>query len=224
MWTPGSRHIQSPPLYDPAYRCSDAEYDPASTVPRPRTELSFTPLAHEGYPGHLYQTVYSSLCLRHADAANRKLFSYGGYGGRAGRTIPERISYEYAAQVLCGSGRQLGQLLSRCAASLAALGTAARFANQPVLLTDLSLHYYGAEESELLRPRILRSFARAVGTCLRLSAHCPCGLFEVLRWLSRNECPQKKSRTSVERQLFPLRFHRFVLEAGPSDFENLTNG
>ena len=162
----------------------------------------YTTLAHEGYPGHLYQTVYSSLVCDTQTLPIRKLFSYGGYvEGWAYYT--ERISYEYAAQVLAEAEGSLGS--SYPAALLCTLLAQQRDLQINLFcLLDLSLHYYGAEESEASAlPRILRSFGRAIGTCLRLSAHCPCGLFEVLRWLSRNECPQKKSRTSVERQLFP---------------------
>ena len=50
----------------------------------------YTTLAHEGYPGHLYQTVYSSLVCDTQTLPIRKLFSYGDMW-RAGRTIPERI-------------------------------------------------------------------------------------------------------------------------------------
>ena len=160
-------------------------------------------------------------CLRHADAANSQAVLLRRIcGGWAYYT--EQISYEYAAQVLAEAEGSLGS--SYPAALLCTLLAQQRDLQINLFcLLDLSLHYYGAEESELLRS--LESFglsARAVGTCLRLSAHCPCGLFEVLRWLSRNECPQKRAELQWSDNFSLLRFHRFVLEAGPSDFENLT--
>lgn len=109
----------------------------------------YTTLAHEGYPGHLYQTVYSSLVCDTQTLPIRKLFSYGGYvEGWAYYT--ERISYEYAAQVLAEAEGSLGS--SYPAALLCTLLAQQRDLQINLFcLLDLSLHYYGAEESELLR-------------------------------------------------------------------------
>ena len=52
----------------------------------------FTTLAHEGYPGHLYQTTYYASL--DPDPV-RSLLNYGGLYGRMG-TYSEMISYYYA--------------------------------------------------------------------------------------------------------------------------------
>lgn len=124
----------------------------------------YTTLAHEGYPGHLYQTVYSSLVCDTQTLPIRKLFSYGGYvEGWAYYT--ERISYEYAAQVLAEAEGS-----SYPAALLCTLLAQQRDLQINLFcLLDLSLHYYGAEESELLRsldPSVFRKSSRNVFTII----------------------------------------------------------
>lgn len=51
----------------------------------------YTTLAHEGYPGHLYQTVYSSACN---DDPIRQLCSVAGYS-EGWATYVENIAYSY---------------------------------------------------------------------------------------------------------------------------------
>ena len=52
----------------------------------------FTTLAHEGYPGHLYQTVYYS-ATKHPPI--RDLLSFGGYT-EGWATYCEMLSYYYS--------------------------------------------------------------------------------------------------------------------------------
>ena len=161
----------------------------------------YTTLAHEGYPGHLYQTVYSSL------SATRRRCQFASCSPtadmwRAGRTIPNGFPMNMPHRSLRKrKAAWAAPIPLRCSVRFC---TAARSANQPVLLTRpfSALLRRGRVRASAL-PRILRSFGRAVGTCLRLSAHCPCGLFEVLRWLSRNECPQKKEPNFSGATTFP---------------------
>lgn len=184
----------------------------------------YTTLAHEGYPGHLYQTVYSSLSCDAQTLPVRKLFSYSGYvEGWAYYT--ERISYEYAAQVLADDSAAL----STDAASSPTALLCELLAQQRDLqinlfcLLDLSLHYYGAEKPEILRS--LESF----GLSPEQSEH----VYDYLRtapavylkyYVGYLEMNALKKRAELQwgDSFSLLRFHRFVLEAGPSDFENLT--
>lgn len=53
----------------------------------------YTTLAHEGYPGHLYQNLYSSAYL----PPIRQLLNFGGYT-EGWATYVEMISYSYAAE------------------------------------------------------------------------------------------------------------------------------
>ena len=181
----------------------------------------YTTLAHEGYPGHLYQTVYSSLVCDTQTLPIRKLFSYGGYvEGWAYYT--ERISYEYAAQVLAEAEGSLGS--SYPAALLCTLLAQQRDLQINLFcLLDLSLHYYGAEESELLRS--LESFGLSEEQSERVYDYLRTAPAVYLKYyvgyLEMNAL-KKRAELQWSDNFSLLRFHRFVLEAGPSDFENLT--
>ena len=181
----------------------------------------YTTLAHEGYPGHLYQTVYSSLVCDTQTLPIRKLFSYGGYvEGWAYYT--ERISYEYAAQVLAEAEGSLGS--SYPAALLCTLLAQQRDLQINLFcLLDLSLHYYGAEESELLRS--LESFGLSEEQSERVYDYLRTAPAVYLKYyVGYLEMNALKKRAELQwgDNFSLLRFHRFVLEAGPSDFENLT--
>ena len=178
-------------------------------------------LAHEGFPGHLYQTVYSSLVCDTQTLPIRKLFSYGGYvEGWAYYT--ERISYEYAAQVLAEAEGSLGS--SYPAALLCTLLAQQRDLQINLFcLLDLSLHYYGTEESELLRS--LESFGLSEEQSERVYDYLRTAPAVYLKYyvgyLEMNAL-KKRAELQWSDNFSLLRFHRFVLEAGPSDFENLT--
>ena len=181
----------------------------------------YTTLAHEGYPGHLYQTVYSSLVCDTQTLPIRKLFSYGGYvEGWAYYT--ERISYEYAAQVLAEAEGSLGS--SSPAALLCTLLAQQRDLQINLFcLLDLSLHYYGAEKSELLRS--LESFGLSEEQSERVYDYLRTAPAVYLKYyVGYLEMNALKKRAELQwgDNFSLLHFHRFVLEAGPSDFRNLT--
>lgn len=95
------------------------------------TDLSFfTTLAHEGFPGHLYQTVMSN---QYGQNPVRALLDYPGYV-EGWATYVEMQSYHYA-----GLPEELATLLSRNqSATLSLYAT-----------SDLGLHYYGWGKKEL---------------------------------------------------------------------------
>lgn len=90
-------------------------------------------------------------------------------------------------------------------------------------LLDLSLHYYGAEESELLRS--LESFGLSEEQSERVYDYLRTAPAVYLKYyvgyLEMNAL-KKRAELQWSDNFSLLRFHRFVLEAGPSDFENLT--
>ena len=59
----------------------------------------YTTLAHEGYPGHLYQTVYSQLAMNQRGASPlRRILHYGGYV-EGWALYVENLSYYYARDI-----------------------------------------------------------------------------------------------------------------------------
>lgn len=178
----------------------------------------YTTLAHEGYPGHLYQTVYSSL---YASAQSglpvRELLFYGGYvEGWAYYT--ERLSYEYAAGLLGGAD-------SSSAASLLCRLISVQRDLQINLFSilDVSLHYYGASHEDILRS--LTSFGLPEESAERIYNYLRTDPATYLKYyVGYLEMTALKNRAKAQwgDDFTPMRFHQFVLEAGPSDFTNLT--
>lgn len=178
----------------------------------------YTTLAHEGYPGHLYQTVYSSLySAAQNDIKARELLSYGGYvEGWAYYT--EQLSYEYAAQLLDGAD-------SDSAASLLCRLVSLQRDLQINLfsLLDISLHYYGASRQDVIRS--LESFGLPEQTALRIYDYLRTSPVVYLKYYVgylEMTALRERARALWGKDFSLERFHRFVLEAGPSDFPNLT--
>lgn len=178
----------------------------------------YTTLAHEGYPGHLYQTVYSSLyASAQKELPIRELLSYGGYvEGWAYYT--EQLSYDYAADLL-------GSADSRSAAAiLCRLASVQRDLQINLFsLLDVSLHYYGASREDILRS--LTSFGLPEESAERIYHYLRTAPATYLKYyVGYLEMTALKNRAKQQwgEDFTPLRFHRFVLEAGPSDFTNLT--
>lgn len=94
----------------------------------------YTTLAHEGFPGHLYQNRYSSGFL----SPLRSLFGFGGYT-EGWATYVEMISYDYAA-------------MDRSASESAAISLAQKQRSMMLGLSsliDIFVHYHGFTRDEV---------------------------------------------------------------------------
>lgn len=174
------------------YINSSADYDSLSL---------FTTLAHEGYPGHLYQTVYeNSLCLNPA----RNLFYFGGYV-EGWATYAELYSYRLTA--LDSDSTKL--LASN---SFLLLGLYAR--------ADIGVHYDGWTPEQLMdyfgsygirNESTLRSIYQAIvqdpGNYLKYYL----GAAEILSLKSEAE-------EALGEQFTLKEFHTFLLSMGPAPF------
>jgi len=161
----------------------------------------FTTLAHEGYPGHLYQTVYE-----HSMNLNpvRNLFYFGGYiEGWA--TYVEMLSYSYA-----GLEPDMAKLLS--ANSFLSLGLHAR--------ADVGIHYegwtpketltffsnYGIDNSKTIET-IYWAIVQDPGNYLKYYL----GAAEILSLKEKVQAEQKETFILKE-------FHECLLQIGPAPF------
>lgn len=90
----------------------------------------FTTLAHEGYPGHLYQTIQS---YHYGLAPVRSLLNYPGYT-EGWATYVEMLSYYYA-----GLPRKEASLLQHNQAAILSL----------YATSDIGIHYYGWKKAEM---------------------------------------------------------------------------
>ncbi len=177
----------------------------------------YTTLAHEGFPGHLYQTVYSNRTFLDKEVTPaRKLVWYGGYlEGWA--LYVEFISYDYAADLL----EQSGQTDAAQAARLEKHTRSLQLCMYTLL--DLLIHGEGAgydQVAELLGKFGITSpdACQAIYTYI---AEEPCnypkyyvGYLEILKL-------QETAKAHWGDTYSNLKFHTFYLEQGTSDFSTL---
>lgn len=168
----------------------------------------FTTLAHEGFPGHLYQTVYARESGI-ADTKNplRGILDYPGYA-EGWALYVELLSYDYARNYYATDTE-----LQKTARSLELCLCA---------LLDLHIHYYG-----LTLPQ-----AQALLAQFGLSADAAENIYSYIAEEPANYLKYYLSYLeilSLKQEAMGLwkddysdyRFHQFYLDAGPSDFLSL---
>lgn len=192
----------------------------------------FTTLAHEGYPGHLYQTVYcQNYWAQSGVTPLRNVLYYGGYV-EGWAMYAELSSYDYAIR-LTGSDEP----------EAASYYLACRLDRQIQLclysLLDIAIHYDGATPEDVRE--ILSSFgstdADTVAAIYAYIAEEPCnypkyylGYLEITElkkkaaevWYRNNQPTAARISDIYNDPDFLLYFHRFLLENGPADFKTLS--
>ncbi len=175
----------------------------------------FTTLAHEGYPGHLYQTVYSRQYLQ-AKQANpiRNILHYGGYV-EGWALYVELSSYEIAGQLADNStiqtlyqAEKLDRQIQLCLYSL----------------LDIIIHYEGASYERVAQ--LLSSIGFSEQAALAIYHYIVeepgnylkyyLGYLEILALKNHAETAWGNSFTLY-------RFHTFFLNNGPADFQTLSS-
>lgn len=177
----------------------------------------YTTLAHEGYPGHLYQSVYSNNLLSGQDCGPlRQLLWYGGYlEGWA--VYVEFLSYDYASDLMKQRGasdlaeyiqiEKHNRSLQLCLYSL----------------LDLMIHYENASYSQVHKTLANFGISSPESTAaiyeyiVEEPANYPkyyLGYLEILTL-------QEKARTLWGEQYSDYAFHEFFLTYGPADFATL---
>lgn len=174
----------------------------------------YTTLAHEGYPGHLYQTVYNNRsAAARGERPVRELLWYGGYlEGWA--LYVEFHSFDYASDLLKENGLEQEALFVQIEKYNRSLQLCL------YSMLDIMIHYEGASYSQITK--VLESFGitdeasvQAIYTYIALE---PCNYLKY--YLGYLEIVSLQN-TAVElwgAEYSDYQFHRFLLEAGPSDF------
>ncbi len=174
----------------------------------------YTTLAHEGYPGHLYQTVYSQSYFNRQNASTiRSLLHYGGFT-EGWAVYVENLSYGYAAQL--AKNEETAAYIEACRLNR----------NLHLCLysyMDIAIHYDGATPEQV--GRFLENLGLGqhtnVETIYEYLVEEPCNYLKYylgyLEFLSLKQQAEKLWGTDYS----DYRFHKFVLEAGPSDFRSL---
>lgn len=181
-----------------------------------RLEL-FTTLAHEGYPGHLYQCVYNNSKNTGYDPV-RHLLSYSGYAeGYA--VYVELLSYDYASELALNAGE------AEAAQYYRLLKTDRKIQLCLYSLMDVAIHYDGADYSKIesflfamgvKNPNICRSIYEYIAEEPANYLKYYLGYLEILSLKEKAVSEWGDSYTDYD-------FHRFYLDAGPSDFRTLEN-
>lgn len=178
----------------------------------------YTTLAHEGYPGHLYQTVYNN---RYSMLENRNLIReilwYGGYlEGWAIYT--EFLSYNFASKLMLENHQTEGayhlqlekhnRSLQLCIYSL--LDIMIHYDNASFKQIAETLAQFGITDEEIIR-KIYTYIVEE--PCNYLKYYL--GYLEVLAL-------QEQAKEIWKDDYSDYNFHRFYLECGPSDFFTLS--
>lgn len=163
----------------------------------------YTTLAHEGFPGHLYQMVYTN---SKGIAPIRSLISYGGYT-EGWATYVELLSYEMGAM-----DETMGALLS--ANQLVTLGVYAKcdigvnYHGWTVAdVTDYISSIFGELDDEIMQ-EIYDSMVSEPANYLKYVLGC----MEFMELRSTAE-------EALGDKFDPIAFHDFILTTGPAPFE-----
>lgn len=177
----------------------------------------YTTLAHEGYPGHLYQTVYhnrSSLAAGERPA--RELLWYGGYQ-EGWALYVEFLSFGYAADLL----REHGQGSAALTAALEAHNRSLQLCLYSMI--DILIHYEGTSYSQIAK--ILEGFgitdSASAKKIYNYIVQQPCNYLKYYLGYLEILSLQEEARHLWGHEYTDLRFHSFYLDCGPSDFLSL---
>ncbi len=177
----------------------------------------YTTLAHEGYPGHLYQTVYSRLYLNGNQSVSlRHLLHYGGFVEGFAYYV-ENLSYDYAKDQV------------RDNAYATAYYEACRLNRNIHLclysLLDIAIHYDGATEDQV--KQILKSIgitdSASVSAVYEYITEEPVNYLKYYLGYMEIELLKEKAKLLWDNEFTLYRFHKFLLESGPSDFAGLND-
>lgn len=177
----------------------------------------YTTLAHEGYPGHLYQTVYHNRSLlARGERPARELLWYGGYQ-EGWALYVEFLAYDYAALLFKEDGQETAALLAQLESRNRSMQLCL------YSLMDVLIHYEGANSSQIAQ--MLEGFGftdnGSAQAMYNYIVQSPCnypkyylGYLEILSL-------QRKARKLWGEDYTDYRFHSFYLDCGPSDFLSL---
>ena len=180
-----------------------------------RLEL-FTTLAHEGYHGHLFQCVYFNSNDSAKKNPIRSLLGYTGYAEGYALYV-ELTSYDYASELAMSAGEEEAAQYYQILKSdrMVQLGLYS--------LLDIAIHYDGADYSKV------KSFLGSMGITNENSCRAvyeyiveePANYLKYyLGYLEILEL-KKKAAAAWGDEYTEYDFHKFFLNAGPSDFRTL---
>lgn len=177
----------------------------------------YTTLAHEGYPGHLYQNTYHNRTdLSRGERPVKELLWYGGYlEGWA--LYVEFMSYDYASAMLQETNRGQDALWVQTEKHNRSLQLCL------YSLLDIMIHYENASYSQVAK--VLEKFGiddsssvRAIYTYI---VQEPCNYLKYYLGYLEILSLRERARSLWGDDYSDYRFHCFYLDNGPADFLSL---
>lgn len=177
----------------------------------------YTTLAHEGYPGHLYQNVYyNRSALAKGERPVRELLWYGGYQ-EGWALYVEFLSYDYASELLLENAQETAALTAQLEKHNRSLQLCL------YSLLDIMIHYENASYSSVAK--MLEGFGITdSGSAKAIYAYIvqnPCNYLKYYLGYLEILSLQEKAKELWQEDYTDLRFHTFFLDCGPSDFTSL---
>lgn len=177
----------------------------------------FTTLAHEGYPGHLYQTLYSGYHLQAIDAGPvRNILYYGGYVEGWAMYV-ELNSYNYAIRLTKETNPEtetlyladkLNRQIQLCLYSL----------------LDILIHYEGASYEKVSQILSAIGFTdeEAIRAVYDYIVGEPCNYLKYYLGYLEIEALKNHAEAAWGDSFTLYRFHTFLLNNGPADYRTLS--
>ncbi len=182
----------------------------------------YTTLAHEGFPGHLYQTVF----FHETNAKNyaspsytsllRNLLYFGGYVEGYALYV-ESLSYEYAKSACNDSNVSYSDIICDV------LKYEWKMQISLYCLLDIAIHYDGATYTQV--KALLNKFGiMDENSCINIYQYLlaePTNYLQYYLGYLEIEDLKQKALCIWGTDYSDLRFHTFFLEAGPCNFNRL---
>ena len=177
------------------------------------TLLLYTTLAHEGFPGHLYQTVYDGI---HSEKEKENpisaLLYYGGYT-EGWALYVENIAYGYAKEFMDNEDYvelcRLSRDIQLCLFSILDMGI--HYYNMSYDKVCQMLTAYGIED-EATHQEVYRYIIEE-----------PCNYLKYyVGYLELLEC-KALAKEYWQDSYSDYEFHKMILEYGPADFNSIKN-
>ncbi len=176
----------------------------------------YTTLAHEAYPGHLYQNVLTSRHLQNENPA-RLLLWYGGFlEGWA--LYVEFLSYDFAAQIKEEQGNATEAACVRLEQKNRDLQLCL------YTLLDIAIHKDGADRqkvTEILAPFGITGEA-VINSVYDYIAQNPCNYPKYYVGYLEFTLLKEQARKTWGNEYSDYRFHEFIQKNGPCDFQTLS--
>ena len=181
----------------------------------------YTTLAHEGYPGHLYQTVYH-LSDMNADSLLplEGVISYGGYA-EGWAVYVEDLSYTYAAQLMQESGAPYSLETLSLLCDFYRIDRRIQLCLYSML--DVSIHYYGMtlEETAALLNAYGISDADVIQSIYEYIVEEPVNYLKYYLGYLEIVSLKETAKEAWGDAYSDMRFHAVFLSLGPAPFSML---